>query len=86
MVGWLVGWSVGWLVCVWFVCVVVQLITLDALDHRTLPRTPSLGPARPPALDPPLAPDIPDVQRTPNVCCEDIFDDGGAQRSPQFHE
>ena len=27
-----------------------------------------------------------DVQRTPNVCCEDIFNDENAQRPPQFNE
>ena len=27
-----------------------------------------------------------DVQRTPNVCCEYIFKEENAQRSPQFHE
>ena len=27
-----------------------------------------------------------DVQRAPNVCCEDIFNDESAQRPPQFHE
>ena len=38
------------------------------------------------AVMPPAVGVSQDVQRTPNVCCEDIFNDENAQRPPQFHE